>query len=68
VTQAGGIAEIITDVTRLVADDTWESGNFMTLFYAENDPDDRVLRWIRAGHEPALLYDPNSDTIEELRR
>ena len=67
VTQPGGIAEIITDVNRLVADDTRESGNFMTLFYAEIDPDDRVLRWVRAGHDPALLYDPNTDTIEELR-
>ena len=26
-----------------------------------------MLRWIRAGHAPALLYDPNTDTIEELR-
>ena len=49
VTQPGGIAEIITDVNRLVAADTRESGNFMTLFYAEIDPDDRVLRWVMAG-------------------
>jgi sigma-B regulation protein RsbU (phosphoserine phosphatase) len=27
-----------------------------------------VLRWVRAGHDPALLYDPNTDTIEELCR
>jgi sigma-B regulation protein RsbU (phosphoserine phosphatase) len=66
VTQPGSIAEIITDVNRLVVDDTRESGNFMTLFYAEITPDDRVLRWVRAGHDPALLYDPSSDTFEEL--
>lgn len=67
VTQPGSVAEIITDVNRLVVDDTRESGNFMTLFYAEITPGDRVLRWVRAGHEPALLYDPTSETIRELR-
>jgi sigma-B regulation protein RsbU (phosphoserine phosphatase) len=67
VTQPGGIAEIITDVNRLVAADTRESGHFMTLFYAEIDPSGKTLQWVRAGHDPALLYDPTSDTIEELR-
>jgi sigma-B regulation protein RsbU (phosphoserine phosphatase) len=67
VTQPGSIAEIITDVNRLVVNDTRESGNFMTLFYAEITPGDRVLRWVRAGHDPALLYDPTSEAIEELR-
>lgn len=67
VTQPGSIAEIITDVNRLVVNDTRESGNFMTLFYAEITPGARVLRWVRAGHDPALLYDPTSETIEELR-
>jgi sigma-B regulation protein RsbU (phosphoserine phosphatase) len=67
VTQPGGIAEIITDVNRLVAADTRESGHFMTLFYAEIDPAGKTLEWVRAGHDPALLYDPTSHTIEELR-
>jgi sigma-B regulation protein RsbU (phosphoserine phosphatase) len=66
-TQPGSIAEIITDVNRLVAADTRETGHFMTLFYAEIDPSGKTLEWVRAGHDPALLYDPTSDTIEELR-
>ena len=28
--------------------------------------DHRVLRWVRAGHEPAVLYDPSTDRFEEL--
>ena len=40
--------------------------NFMTLFYAEIDPRERVLRWIRAGHDPVMLYSPDSGTIEEF--
>jgi sigma-B regulation protein RsbU (phosphoserine phosphatase) len=54
---------MITDANRLITDDTRESGNFMTLFYAEIGPDDRVLRWVRASHDSALLYDPNTDSI-----
>ena len=26
----------------------------------------RSLSWVRAGHEPALLYDPATDRFEEL--
>jgi sigma-B regulation protein RsbU (phosphoserine phosphatase) len=25
------------------------------------------LNWVRAGHEPAIFYDPVTDTFEELR-
>ena len=44
-----------------------ESGGFMTLFYLCIYPADRRLCWVRAGHDPALLYDPDSDTFDELR-
>jgi sigma-B regulation protein RsbU (phosphoserine phosphatase) len=67
VTQPGDLADIITDVNRLLTADTRESGHFMTLFYAEIDPSSKTLHWVRAGHDPALLCDPTADTIEELR-
>ncbi len=67
VIQPGGAAEIITDVNRLVTADTRESGHFMTLFYTEIDPSSKTLHWVRAGHDPAFLYDPTADSIEELR-
>ena len=38
----------------------------MTLFYLVVEPDSGKLTWVRAGHEPALLYSPWSDTFEEL--
>ncbi|MDH3876582.1 MAG: serine/threonine-protein phosphatase, partial [Desulfobacterales bacterium] len=25
------------------------------------------LRWVRAGHDPAIFYDPNHDKFEDLR-
>ena len=67
VTQLGGADDIITDVNRLVTADTRESGHFMTLFYAEIDPSLKTLHWVRAGHDPAFLYDPTSDAVEELK-
>jgi sigma-B regulation protein RsbU (phosphoserine phosphatase) len=66
VTQPGNIAEIITDVNRLVARDAGETGQFMALFYVVIDTDKKILRWLRAGHDPALLYDPSHGSFEEL--
>ena len=36
------------------------------MFLVEIDPAQRTLRWVRAGHEPAMLYDPEKKTIETL--
>jgi len=65
--QPGGIGQIITDVNRQLTADVEESGRFMTLFYSEIDTDRRTIRWVRAGHDPALLFDPQTDTFEELK-
>jgi sigma-B regulation protein RsbU (phosphoserine phosphatase) len=67
VTQPGSLSEIINDVNRLVVNDTSETGQFMTLFYAEIEPHGKGLRWVRAGHDPALLYSPDMDNFEELK-
>lgn len=66
-TQPGSMAEILRDVNRLVAVDTRETGQFATLIYAQVHPAMRTIRWIRAGHEPGLLYDPGRDEFEQLR-
>jgi len=42
------------------------SGRFMTLFYAEIDSKDRCIRWVSAGHDPALVYDSRSGEFGEL--
>jgi len=62
----GGAAEVVSDVNRLVTQDTGETGQFMTLFYASIDAGKKELRWVRAGHDPAVLYDPHTDTFAEL--
>ena len=39
----------------------------MTLIYLTIDRPNLRLQWVRAGHDPAILYDPSTDTFEELR-
>lgn len=66
VTQPGSIADVITDVNRLVAHDTRDTGHFVTLFYAMIDPAEKKLSWVRGGHDPAIFFDPATDKFENL--
>jgi serine phosphatase RsbU (regulator of sigma subunit) len=66
VTQAGSVAEIITDVNRLVTADTVKTNQFMTLFFMVMEFQKGRVTWVRAGHDPALLYSPDEDRFEKL--
>ncbi len=66
VAQPGGAAEVISDVNRLATHDTGETGQFMTLFYAAIDTAKKEFRWVRAGHDPAFMYDPSTESFTEL--
>ena len=63
----GHAASIINDVNKHLSLDTYDTDNFMTFFYCELTPGDRDIGWIRAGHDPALTYDPNTDTFDLLK-
>ena len=62
----GDAGDVISDVNRLLAHDVEDSGQFMTMFYLMIDPTKKQLLWVRAGHDPAIFYDPSTDTFEEL--
>ncbi len=64
--QPGSLSGIVAGVNRQLTHDTQTSGRFMTAILAEIDPGKRSIRWVRAGHDPALLYDRKSDLFEEL--
>jgi serine phosphatase RsbU (regulator of sigma subunit) len=59
-------AEIISGVNRLTSVDTAETGQFMTLFYLVLEHKINRITWVRAGHDPGLLYCPETDRFEEL--
>ena len=65
--QPGTISEIITAMNHHLTQDVLETGRFMTLFYLTIDPEKKRLDWVRAGHDPALVYDPVRDDFEELK-
>ena len=62
----GSLKDIISDVNRQLVADVEETGQFIGLFYLVVDQRKRCIKWIRAGHVPAIVYDPATDTIEEL--
>jgi len=63
--QPGSIAEAVGDVNRLLYQDTATSGSFVTLFLLEVETAGH-LEWVRAGHDPALLYCAATDAVLEL--
>lgn len=65
--QPGTISEIITAMNRHLTRDVLESGRFMTLFYLTIDPEKDRIDWVRAGHDPAIVYDPGRDEFTELK-
>ena len=62
----GGPQEIVRFLNRRISLDTEETGQFVTLFYLEVEPQTRTVEWVRAGHEPAYLYRPRADRFETL--
>jgi sigma-B regulation protein RsbU (phosphoserine phosphatase) len=63
----GDVSGVVSDVNRQLTMDVEGSGQFMTLFYLTIHPEQKRMRWVRAGHEPAILYDAESDSFQELR-
>ncbi|MDH3557816.1 MAG: SpoIIE family protein phosphatase [Deltaproteobacteria bacterium] len=65
--QPGSISQIVNEMNRHLTRDVLDTGRFMTLLYMTIDTDNSHLRWVRAGHDPAILYDPVQDKFEELK-
>lgn len=57
---------IVYDVNKQIAHDVEESGRFMTLFFSEIDRQNKKIRWVRAGHDPAMIYDPLTAAFKDL--
>jgi sigma-B regulation protein RsbU (phosphoserine phosphatase) len=64
--KTGTLNQIIADVNRQLSRDVEDSGRFMTLFFCEIDSPNRTIRWVNAGHDPALAFNPDSGNFVEL--
>jgi sigma-B regulation protein RsbU (phosphoserine phosphatase) len=62
----GSPSEIVADLNHQFTEDVRDSGAFMTLFYLSVDGLRKTARWVRAGHDPAVYYEPESGRFEEF--
>lgn len=62
----GSLSEVVSDMNRYLAKDLEGTGRFMTLFSLMIDLVSGQLNWVRAGHDPALVYSPVNDGFIEL--
>lgn len=58
--------QIVSDVNRELARDVQDTGRFVTMYFMEIDPEARVIRWVRGGHDPAIFYHTAEDTFLDL--
>ena len=63
---AGDLAAVFKDVNRQLAQDVGDSGRFVTLIALAVNPGAGSLVWVRAGHDPAILYDPGAKRFTSL--
>ena len=63
----GALEEMVSDVNRQYARDVEAEGRFMTLFLARIDRENQLLEWVRAGHDPSILYDSKEDSFTDLK-
>ncbi|MCB2169848.1 MAG: SpoIIE family protein phosphatase [Deltaproteobacteria bacterium] len=62
----GSLNEVVGDLNRSLLDDFSTTDRFMTLFALQIDRRDGHMCWVRAGHDPALVYYPADDKFDTL--
>ncbi|MBO6948010.1 MAG: SpoIIE family protein phosphatase [Rhodospirillales bacterium] len=57
--------DLLAAINRQLSEDS-SGGRSLTLFYLQIKASSRDIEWISAGHETALVFDPNKDTFTML--
>jgi serine phosphatase RsbU (regulator of sigma subunit) len=60
----GCLADLMSRLNRMIAADL-EGSRFMTMHLGVMDVERRIYRWVSAGHDPAIIYDPVKNSFEE---
>jgi phosphoserine phosphatase RsbU/P len=63
-THGGSLADVMTRLNRMLSSDL-EGSRFMTMHLAVMDTTSGIYRWVSAGHDPAIVYDPRTNNFEE---
>lgn len=67
ISSSTSLADCVSSVNRLLCRDTEPSGNFVTIFLLAIDKSANRLNWVRAGHEPAMLYNLKMNKFSDLK-
>jgi len=62
---AGDLAELMNRLNRLIAMDHG-GDRFMTMHLSVIDSRTKMMRWVSAGHDPAIIFDTASGKFEEV--
>ncbi len=65
-THKASLPSRIEDVNKQLCLDIGDTGRFMTLFCMEISPDNSTATYVRAGHDPAAIYNPSTGEQREL--
>lgn len=66
ISRYGGPAGLIGEVNSFITRDCSKSGRFSSLFFMELDAGTRQFTWVRAGHEPPVIYHAKSKRFSLL--
>jgi phosphoserine phosphatase RsbU/P len=64
-TTSGGLADLMGRLNRLLAADL-EGTRFMTMHLSILNARSGTFRWASAGHDPAMIFNPETDRFEEV--
>lgn len=59
-------AQLLSEVNYYATRDSSETNRFMSMFFLEVNQSAKTLCWVRAGHEPALLFGPSGNKLRDL--
>lgn len=59
-------ARLLNEINNYITRDCSKSGRFTTMFFLEIDAGTRKLTWVRAGHEPALMFHAADQVFSHL--
>lgn len=58
--------KLLTEINSFITRDCERTGRFTSMFFLETDRKNSTIRWVRAGHEPALYYSSTRKTLTHL--
>lgn len=65
--QPGTVIDRVTALNQHLTEDVYDTGRFMTLFYLSINMKKSSIEWVRAGHDPGVIYTPDTDQFEDLK-